>query len=374
MRTPARALVALVAAILLDGAPALAGHVSLPGPITSVDRSSSVAGATNQVGGSSANTIDPGAYAAAIAGGGTAYVGGTCTINGTSCKNEISNAGSNYSFIGGGVDNVIATDQASQASTIGGGGHNLVNQADGHGTIAGGSTNSCTGGAGIGYCAIGGGSTNSVAGNLSGVAGGFTNSVGAGADYSSILGGNSNAIGANADYACILGGLSGSLTKTFACGYGREFAARYYGGFTQASRKFSTVGDAQTSVVTMLKQTTDATADVELFLDGSAGAERIVLPSGSSFAVRATIIGRRASSGFESKMWSCDGLIHNNGGTTAMAAAITPTAIANDANASTWTIKCQASDAVDAFQILVTGENSKTVNWVARVELTEVGG
>ena len=336
--------------------------------------------------GYSGNSITAGCIACSILGGGT-----STTIN------TITSSAASYTSIGGGCDNTIGN---SIASKIGGGCHNSISQTDGHGTVSGGSTNSCTGAAGFGYCAVGGGSTNSVtsanAGTIAGgftnaiqggqsqvIAGGSTNIINANSDYSAIVGGFTNLVsGALADYA-VIGGRSNTASAQANLVVGRENTASgdygsvvgyqgtstLHGKHTMSSGDFAAAGDAQTAVLVMRRQTTDATA-TQLKLDGSG--VRLAIPTDTTWFVQAQIVARRTDADNESAVYECKGGIDNNAGTTALLAAITPTTVFEDTAA--WGVTCTASAGTNSFEVTVTGEAAKTIRWVARVTLVEVTG
>ena len=64
--------------------------------------------------------------------------------------------------------------------------------------------------------------------------------------------------------------------------------------------------------------------------------------------------------------WLYSVLIKNIGGTTTIVG--TPTLLSSDADAgaATWTVALTADNTLDALNITVTGEASKTIQWTAR--------
>jgi hypothetical protein len=318
----------------------------------------------NLLSGSLANTLIDGLYGVAILSGGNSTSGGACT---GSCKNEISNAGADISVIAGGYDNVIGGTYANIAGTIVGGGHNTLDQAGGHGFIGGGSANICSG-TPDGYCSIPGGTANTINGNVGTIAGGQSNTIGANAAYGVISGGNTNAVNASVNYGTITGGQDNTVSKSYATAIGRKVAARYYGAVTQAAGSISAQGDAQTSVVLLRKQTANNTPIV---LNADGTAEHILIPNDSTFGFEATIVARDTVAN-ESAMYTCSGVIDNNGGTVTAVAALTNTMVAEDD--AGWAAVCAADDSINALTITVTGDATNLTNWAARVELVEVTG
>jgi hypothetical protein len=145
--------------------------------------------------------------------------------------------------------------------------------------------------------------------------------------------------------------------------------ADHYGQKTHAAGGFAAAGDAQTSVLVARNQTTDAT-QTELFLDGSS--ERLTLSDQDCWLFDIFIAARRTDADNEGAAYEVKGAIDRNGSTTALIGSITKTVIAEDTAA--WDVDVQADDTNESLKILVTGEASKTIRWVARIELTEVNG
>jgi len=163
--------------------------------------------------------------------------------------------------------------------------------------------------------------------------------------------------------------------KTLASGVdsvaiGNMATATDVGEFAFASGQFAADGDAQTSIYVLRNQTTDAT-QTELFADGSSAD--ISVASDSTVFFRASIVARRTDADNESAAYTIEGCIDNNAGTTALVGGLgTKTIVAEDTSA--WDVTISADNTNDGINILVTGEASKTIRWVARVETTTVAG
>ena len=132
----------------------------------------------------------------------------------------------------------------------------------------------------------------------------------------------------------------------------------------------ATDDDAKTSVY-VLRNTTTTGTQTELFANGSS--TDISIASDSTVFFRVSVSARRADADNESAAYIIEGCIDNNGGTTALVGGLgSKTIIAEDS--SVWDAIVTADDANDGINVLVTGEASKTIKWVARVETTVVGG
>lgn len=254
-----------------------------------------------------------------------------------------------------------ATEVASGSASVIGGGDS--NKATGVGSVvAGGVANEVSGveaviGGGLGNVASGqtsviaGGQFNQATQTDAVVAGGTTNTASGSA--AAVGGGGNNT--ASGSYSAVPGGLYGTASK-----YGQE---------AFAAGQFAAAGDAQRSVYTLRNSTSNNT-QTELFLNGSSA--RATIASDTTWAFRALIVARRTDADGESAAYEITGCIDNNAGTTALVGSITKTVIAEDT--AGWDVTAEADNTNDALVIKVTGENAKTIRWVATVWTTEVTG
>ena len=109
-----------------------------------------------------------------------------------------------------------------------------------------------------------------------------------------------------------------------------------------------------------------------MFLNGSNA--RMVLPNDSTWAFDILLVARRTNANDESAAYQVLGCIDRNAsaGTTAIVGSITKTVIAEDTAA--WDIDVDADTTNGSLRIRVTGEASKTINWVAHVRTVETTG
>jgi len=114
--------------------------------------------------------------------------------------------------------------------------------------------------------------------------------------------------------------------------------------------------------------TTDAT-ETEIFVNGVADS-RITIASGYCYTFMVQISAKRTETSMECAGYKIEGVIKNDSGTTSLVDAPTVTSIAEDD--SNWDVTAEADDINDALVIKVTGAASKTINWAATVNLTEV--
>jgi len=285
-------------------------------------------------------------------------------------------ASGNNSTIAGGQSNTASGAE----SAVGGGSANVASNDDT--VVSGGVSNTAS----AANAAIGGGSGN-VASGISSVVAGGQNHIASGLT-STIGGGDANT--ATNTFATVAGGDLNNATGTGASiggGAGNQGNGSYstipgghqgkainYGQYARANGKFATVGDAQLSELIWRVSTTDATVGVEAFLDGSSASERASIAVGKSWAFQILAVGR-SSAGVD-VAWKAEGLIHNNGGTTAIVGgAIVPVVIA-DGSGGTWGVaaglQVAADNGNDSLKISVTGAAATLIRWVISARITEV--
>jgi len=172
---------------------------------------------------------------------------------------------------------------------------------------------------------------------------------------------------ASGDFSSCIGVSNEATTRnTLATGYSSR--ADKYGQRSHASSQFSAVGDSQMSDFVLSRETVDATQR-ELFLDGSAATERVVLSNNASYAFWILLIARRTDADGENDAWEFKGLIHRD----ANAASTTLDALqSNQIGATAWSVDVDADTGNGSLRIRCTGENAKTVRWVATIHTSEV--
>jgi hypothetical protein len=281
-------------------------------------------------------------------------------------SNSIAGTSTFYAFIGGGQLNTI--DGTSTHSSIPGGESNTITSAD-HTVVAGGFSNAVTSTGG--YNAVGGGASHIISGTVSyaAIAGGLGNDSTSG-NYNSILGGRDNWV--LGDYSSIVGGQENKAIGDYsvALGYQTETTVTDHAVIAHSGGQFSVKGDAQTNQVVWRIQTTDATAAVEMFLDGASARYSIITDSTHAFEV--LVVARRTDTDNESAAYKFTGCIDNNAGTTALVGSVTKTVIAEDV--AGWDCDIVADDTNDALKVQVTGAAASTVNWLAYGRIVKVIG
>ena len=350
--------------------------------------SNAASGTTSTISGGNSNQATN-SYAT-VGGGQGNTVSGVAAMVGGGASNQSTN---NYSMVGGGYNN-----QATGISASIGGGWGNTSSAS-YSTIGGGATNQSTntetvvsggyGNTSSGVSSmVGGGYSNLSSGTESVVAGGYSNqatnsytAIGGGVTnqatglYATVAGGRFNT--ATATSATVAGGSYNAATKVASCipgGY--QAGTNYTGGMAYAHGCFDTPGDAQTTVCVAKAVTTNNTG-TPLLLNGGY----LTVPDNFNVAYDITIVAKRVDAQYEGAGWKFVGVFENAGnacefiGTSGGAGNANDTAhktvLAND-NSGAWDVSLTVGSNDDIL-ITATGQNSKTIYWVARVELTEVG-
>jgi hypothetical protein len=263
----------------------------------------------------------------------------------TSRTNDYNVASGDYSFIGGGIDNMA---QGNWSGVVGGQSNRVIGVGA---IILSGGGNYISGN----YSAILMGVSNNIFAPNSTVMNGSYNQCAAYGSSSFIGAGSNNYIGA--EYGSVMAGVGAKTNKR--------------GQTTKSSFMFAAQGDAQGSQLTEGCKTTNNTPE-ELFLDGDGGSKRITIAADTTWSFRILVVARRTDADNESAAYDFVGCIDNNAGTTALVGSVTKTVVAEDTAA--WDCNVTADNTNDALIVTATGENSKTIQWVAFIQLVETTG
>jgi hypothetical protein len=167
-------------------------------------------------------------------------------------------------------------------------------------------------------------------------------------------------------------GTGSSASTTNAIAFGQGTNSRIWGGQASANGSFATAGDAQRGTYIMRAITTDATAGVELFLDGAGAAQRLVLPNNSLFTFSILIAARRTDATGGGAGYKIEGVMKKDttAGSTALVGTIAKT-ILGETNTA-WDATVTADTTNGSLKVAVTGEAAKTIRWVATITTSEV--
>lgn len=176
------------------------------------------------------------------------------------------------------------------------------------------------------------------------------------------LGTNSIALGEGAET---------SVSAPNSVAIGMQSVSRAPGSIVQASGRFATNGDAQAGRY-LLRSTTINSAATELFIDGTAGSSRLVLPDDSTWTFKITVTGHRTDLGNGHAGYTASGVIYRGSGvaTTAIQGSVQKSVLAESNPA--WDINISADLINGSLRINVIGEAGKTIRWLALVETVEI--
>ncbi|TDB71800.1 hypothetical protein E1211_15245 [Micromonospora sp. 15K316] len=357
-------------------AAAVAGSVS--GTVVRIRDEAGGAVRSSILGGGSGNAIADDVIDSTIVGGGTPgrenVIGNGIIANvGTTSSNvpadpaDLRGTAANHCTVGG-YDNVAAGLKSVMWSD-----HSAISAAATHSTISGGSDHRITGGD---FVTISGGTFNTASATQATIAGGGNNT--ASGQYSFTAGQNNTVSAAGAvalgsantvsGASALAIGQNNKAEGNYSTAFGRYARARVYGQNAMANHRFAQDGDAQTSVITLARQTTTATATILGIAGGGTAYD--LLPS-STVAFSLLLVAREGATA-DCKSWRVEGMMRRPAsGNSAVVGTPVITVLAETSAAAPWTLSV-AGSSIGTLHFLVVGEAGKTISWVGRLTLVEV--
>jgi hypothetical protein len=205
------------------------------------------------------------------------------------------------------------------------------------------------------------------------VGGGDDNGINSSGSYGVISGGSSNSV--SAQYGTINGGLQNTASADYAIASGFGAVGEVSRSDTFSSGYFSTPGDAQRIEFTVRGTTTDATP-TEIFLDGSS--EQFIPQDGATYAVSIMVVARQtggaAGTVGDSIYEETKLAVQRTSGTTAGIPGGSSTSYAASAGVGGWSFSAGIDGTTQAVTFTVTGEASKNISWMCRVEAVKLAG
>lgn len=217
------------------------------------------------------------------------------------------------------------------------------------------------------YSGILAGKSNRSSGEYSTVVGGLTNT--SSGFYSFIGGGSSNT--SYGGYSCTPGGRGNVADGDYSSvlgAYGKAFGIA--GVHVQTSQSQTVDGDSQRMSLVLRKITTNGTTTRLISNFDSVGAgNQLVLQNKSAMTVTGQVVARQSTTG-DTKSWVFTASLKRATGqaTTAMLATCTPTVVAADSGASSWSLSVDADTTHGGLKVDVTGEASKSIFWVCSLD------
>lgn len=194
--------------------------------------------------------------------------------------------------------------------------------------------------------------------------------------YAAVLGGASNT--SSGSNAVVIGGFSSTATATSAVVIGgARGVSNATGKVVFPASSSIAFGVTQSGLLTIYANSTDATPTVFTATGGAVVAvNQLPLVNNQSIAFRGRCVAQRkgSESTTSTAAWEFSGVIRRGAtaASTALVSAVTPTLIAADSDASTWTLAVTADTVNGALAVTGTGQAAKNIRWVCTLETTEV--
>lgn len=166
-------------------------------------------------------------------------------------------------------------------------------------------------------------------------------------------------------------GNGATSSATNSTSIGEHSNSRLYGSVAIANGRFSSTGDSQNCKY-ILRTSTINGLQTEMFLDGTNGSERLVLQDDSTWTFTVTVTAHRTDVGDGHAGFVARGVIYRGSGASN---TFIVGNIVHDLLASSnpeWGINIQADTTNGSLKILVTGQSSKTIRWMAVVDTVEL--
>lgn len=176
-----------------------------------------------------------------------------------------------------------------------------------------------------------------------------------------------SAIGTNS--IAILSASTAQAQDSLAIGV--QSLSRIQGGVVQASGRFASSGDAQVGRY-LLRTNTINNVPTTMFIDGTAGSVTITMPDNSTWTFRITITGHRTDVNDGHAGYEFKGVIYRDSGaaTTVIQGQTSKTVLAE--SNTPWDATVFADVTNGGITVTVTGQNGKTIRWLALVETVEI--
>lgn len=177
---------------------------------------------------------------------------------------------------------------------------------------------------------------------------------------------------AAADNSIALGsGAQVTSTATNSLAIGDQSLSRHVGGVVQASGRFASTGDAQSGRYMLRTHTVNGT-ETEMFIDGTSGSVRLIIPDDSTWTFKVTFTGHRTDIQDGHAGFVVQGVVYRDSGanTTTILGKVSKDVIAKSNRQ--WDVNVSADTTNGSLKLTCTGQTGKTIRWVALVETLEV--
>lgn len=152
---------------------------------------------------------------------------------------------------------------------------------------------------------------------------------------------------------------------------GEQSVTRHHGALMQSAGRYTVSGDAQVGSYIM-KAVTTSNLPKFMYLDGPTGTTPLQLPDNSTWTYKITITAHRADINDARAGYFAKGMIFRQSGAGSTALQGFPAIEVISETNSIWNINISADNVNGCLSIMVTGESSKTIRWLAHVETVEI--
>lgn len=166
-------------------------------------------------------------------------------------------------------------------------------------------------------------------------------------------------------------GASTDINAPNSIAVGLQSLARLPGAINHANGRFVSTGDAQDGKYLLRTHTVNNT-ETELFMDGTGGTQRLILPDDSTWTFKATIVGHRTDASDGHAGYTFEGVVYKVAGIGSIAFAGRPMKSVLGETNTQWDANVYADTATGALKVTCTGQTGKIIRWLCKIETVEV--
>lgn len=156
-----------------------------------------------------------------------------------------------------------------------------------------------------------------------------------------------------------------------AIAIGSQAVARHQGALVVANGRFASSGDMQSGKYILRTHTVTGSA-TELFLDGTGGSRRLVLPDDATWTFKATVTAHRTDDDDGHAGYSFTGVVYRRAGAATVAFQGAPVKTVIAESNPEWDINITANTTHGSLSFLAVGQSGKVIRWGVVVETVEI--
>lgn len=152
---------------------------------------------------------------------------------------------------------------------------------------------------------------------------------------------------------------------------GDQSLTRLVGSVAIANGRFASTGDAQTCKYLLRTHTVNA-APTEMYLDGTSGSSRLVMPDDTTWMYKIKIVGHRTDASDGHAGYTIEGVAYRMAGAATISLLGSPIKQVIAESNAPWDAHVIADPTTGALRIHVVGQINKTIRWLAVVDTVEI--